>query len=153
MKHYTEDEWTEWIREQAPDSLSVDMESHLYECEECLSIYMHALELHTSALPVPKDIDELEYDQLFKRTTRLSVKEESSWRETAKHTYFQYAVAAAATLILTISGFFSGLSQELGDWKEPTDLQQSTSISENLMNQTLSWLDTLQSKSSEGGNP
>ncbi|NOV04450.1 anti-sigma factor family protein [Paenibacillus planticolens] len=144
MKHFDEQAWSQYIHEQLPPSELSEMEQHLYGCDDCLALYMICMEQMTATLPY-MDIEEHKYvDDVLARTMGTK---RSRYRSTMLH----YGIAAAATLILVATGFFHGLSQELGPRSAlqpapPTELKIDQPISDKLLNRTLSWLDTLQNK-------
>lgn len=148
MNHYNEQAWKQYVEEHlSPDHLS-EMELHLYQCDECLTMYMTCLEQMETVLPI-MERDTQEYvDAIIARTTGTK----RSWYHS---TMLHYGIAAAATLILVAIGFFHGISQELdsvGSFKPANSINTSSSlqtdkpISDQLLNKTLTWLDTLQNK-------
>lgn len=145
MKHYKEQAWNSYIEGLLSPHERDEMELHLYRCDDCLERYMLGMELTAAALPVMETDDKHFIDVILSRT----IGTKRSWyRSTIVH----YGIAAAATLILVATGFFHGLSQELGPQgafgqsppSSPT--QSSGPISDQLLNKTLSWLDTWQNK-------
>ncbi|WP_261303417.1 hypothetical protein [Paenibacillus andongensis] len=148
MNHYNEQAWKLYVEERlSPDKIS-EMELHLYQCDECLTIYMTCLEQMETNLPIlEKDTQEY-VDAIIARTTGTK----RFWYHS---TMLHYGIAAAATLILVATGFFHGISQELGavgSFKPANSINTSSSlqpdkpISDQLLNKTLTWLDTLQNK-------
>lgn len=148
MNHYTEEAWKQYVEERlSPDHLS-EMELHLYQCDECLTMYMTGLEQMETILPIMERDTQGYVDAIIARTTGTK---RSWYRSTMLH----YGIAAAATLILVATGFFHGISQELdsvGSFKPANAINSSSSlqtdkpISDQLLNKTLTWLDTLQNK-------
>lgn len=148
MNHYNEQAWKQYVEELlSPDKIS-EMELHLYQCDECLTIYMTCLDQMETILPI-MERDTQEYmDAIIARTTGTK----RSWYHS---TMLHYGIAAAATLILVATGFFHGISQELGaigtfkpinSLNTSSSLQTDKPISDQLLNKTLTWLDTLQTK-------
>ncbi|MDQ0891890.1 hypothetical protein QFZ81_006978 [Paenibacillus sp. V4I9] len=148
MNHYNEHVWKQYVEERlSPDTLS-EMELHLYQCDECLSMYMTCLEQMEAILPIMERDTQGYVDAIIARTTGTK----RSWYHS---TMLHYGIAAAATLILVATGFFHGISQELdsvGSFKPSNSINTSSSlqtdkpISDQLLNKTLTWLDTLQNK-------
>lgn len=148
MNHYTEQAWKQYVEERlSPDTLS-EMELHLYQCDECLTMYMTSLEQMETVLPIMEMDTQGYVDAIIARTTGTK----RSWYHS---TMLHYGIAAAATLILVATGFFHGISQELdsvGSFKPANSINTSSSlqtdkpISDQLLNKTLAWLDTLQNK-------
>ncbi|MDQ0903023.1 hypothetical protein [Paenibacillus sp. V4I7] len=148
MNHYNEQAWKQYVEERlSPDTLS-GMELHLYQCDECLTMYMTCLEQMETVLPIMERDTQGYVDAIIARTTGTK----RSWYH---YTMLHYGIAAAATLILVATGFFHGISQELdtvGSFKPANSINTSSSlqkdkpISDQLLNKTLTWLDTLQNK-------
>lgn len=148
MNHYNEQAWKQYVEERlSPDTLS-EMELHLYQCDECLTMYMTCLEQMEAILPIIEKDTQGYVDAIIARTTGTK----RSWYHS---TMLHYGIAAAATLILVATGFFHGISQELdsvGTFKPTNSINTSSSlqtdkpISDQLLNKTLTWLDTLQNK-------
>ncbi|KRE41773.1 hypothetical protein [Paenibacillus sp. Soil724D2] len=148
MTHYNEQAWKQYVEERlSPDTLS-EMELHLYQCDECLTMYMTCLEQMEAILPIMEKDTQGYVDAIIARTTGTK----RSWYHS---TMLHYGIAAAATLILVATGFFHGISQELdsvGTFKPTNSINTSSSlqtdkpISDQLLNKTLTWLDTLQNK-------
>ncbi|KRF19287.1 hypothetical protein [Paenibacillus sp. Soil787] len=148
MNHYNELAWKQYVEENLSPDLLSEMELHLYQCDECLTLYMTCLEQMETILPILERDMQGYMDAIIARTTGTK----RSWYHS---TMLHYGIAAAATLILVATGFFHGISQELdsaGSFKPRSSLNSSSSlqtdkpISDQLLNKTLTWLDTLQNK-------
>lgn len=150
MKHYHVHAWEQYVKEQLSPDKTSEMELHLYQCDECLTIYMTCMDQKETIFPVMEKDTQAYVNAIIARTTGTK----RSWYHS---TMLQYGVAAAATLILVATGFFHGLSQELGSTgpfkpassmkaQAPSSLQTDKPISDQLLNKTLTWLDTLQNK-------
>jgi len=144
VKHYDEQRWGLYINEQLPPTEISEMEQHLYRCDDCLARYMSCMEQMAMVLPVLETDERVFVDTVLTRT--LGTKR--SWYHS---TILHYGIAAAATLILVATGFFHGLSQELGPrgalQPAPSpEVKIDQPISDQLLNKTLTWLDTLQNK-------
>jgi hypothetical protein len=144
VKHYDEQAWSLYINERLlPNEIS-EMELHLYRCNDCLTRYMICMEQMTLTLPTLETDERTFVDAVLTRTFGTK----RSWYHS---TILHYGIAAAATLILVATGFFHGLSQELGPQgalqpAPPSEMKIDQPISDQLLNKTLTWLDTLQNK-------
>ncbi|MBD0384358.1 hypothetical protein [Paenibacillus sedimenti] len=154
MRHYDQQAWTQYVGESlSPDEMA-QMEHHLYQCDICLAVYMMCLEQSAATLPLIEADEKSYVDSIVKRTLRTK----PVWY---RSTIFHYGIAAAATLILVATGFFHGLSQELGSVSSlsskgfnpsvPSSIQKESPISDQLLDKTLTWLDTLQNEKDKGG--
>jgi hypothetical protein len=158
MNHYEKHAWTNYVEERVLPDEMVRMELHLYQCDLCLSIYIACMEESASTLPLMEIDNQVFVNSILNRTIRTK----PAWY---RSTMFHYGIAAAATLIMVATGFFHGLSQELGaigssrgmnainaSIKMSSSQQKETPISDHLLNKTLTWLDTLQNEQDKGGS-
>ncbi|MCD1260918.1 zf-HC2 domain-containing protein [Paenibacillus athensensis] len=146
MKHFDSEHWQRYVRNEELSAAQRDeMEWHLQHCEACLEHYMSQVEASMDDLPM-METGEAEFaDQLIRRTMRTR---RSLFRSSLLH----YGIAAAATLILVVSGVFQGLTQEVNAKMLNSPRQpDQTSISDQLMNHTLSWLDKIKKEDDNGG--
>jgi len=151
MKHYDLPDWLLYVKDQLPAERMAEMELHLYRCDPCLTHYMAALEQAEHTWPKMQADDTSYMDTILQRTLRTR----PAWYQS---TLFHYGIAAAATIVLVATGFFHGLSQELGSVRDHSMISSSSAsqktrpLSEQLVTKTMSWLDTIQSDSDKGGN-
>jgi len=106
MRHYSRDEWLEYIRGSAGDIQGILMEEHLLNCESCLSEYIGALKQSNPAGEAPEGLTgrimakvrQAEKGSVFtnERKRRLGV-------------LTRYAAAASAALVLWYFGVFGSL--------------------------------------------
>ncbi|WHY78110.1 hypothetical protein QNH20_02805 [Neobacillus sp. WH10] len=52
MKHYTYDEWQQYVKNEINENTREELESHLYTCDQCLEAYLQAVSANESSLPV-----------------------------------------------------------------------------------------------------
>ncbi|WNR44609.1 anti-sigma factor [Paenibacillus roseipurpureus] len=149
--HYTEQDWLLYGEGHLLLEQQSEMEDHLYRCDVCLASYMTYVEQLSSRMCLDVEQPDAYMLSVLQRTVGMK----PAWY---RSTMFHYGIAAAATLILVATGFFHGLSQELGSvgaykpappLETPSSLEAQVPLSNHLVNKTLSWLDTLQNK--EGG--
>lgn len=55
MKHYTFDEWLQYVNDEINEKTKEELENHLYSCDQCLNHYLMAVEANESSLPVLSD--------------------------------------------------------------------------------------------------
>lgn len=140
MAHYTYDEWVQYVRDELPEQMRRSFEDHLYSCDDCLELFMQAMEKAENELPSFED------DGSFAEGIMEKVGE---WNGTDKQdekivpfyqkTIFQYGIAAAMTIILMASGAF----KPIFDFIESNDDPQPPSITEEMMEKTIGWVDEL----------
>ncbi|TCZ71072.1 hypothetical protein E0485_22860 [Paenibacillus albiflavus] len=155
MSHYDQHMWGRYLQEELDADTSIALEQHLYECDECLEAYTTYLELHPSSIPAPHNSTLLEdsiMTAVFGSPVRQDEQEITSNQPLHKakstrmerwRTLRNYLVAAAATIILMVTGIFNGLFKQVDDLKSRTADRQ-TSISEKLVEQTVSFFNDMQ---------
>lgn len=139
MSHIEYKQLVAYVTEEIDEAARQIYEQHLETCDLCLERYMQAIE--ASAETFPKLADD------FTETVVNYVREHTKPKEHKKQSIFQksffhYAVAAAMTLLLMVSGIFGQLTQVASSIEEKAEAQ-STSFTEELMNKTLSFLEEI----------
>jgi hypothetical protein len=121
MSHYEDDQWSLYIRGELSPHMEEQMDSHLYDCEQCLAAYMRSVDTRAHELPL---------------TSRTAI----FYNRTLRN----YMIASAATLLLVLTGVFHGLS----DLPKVNAQQQESSLSEKILDSAVSMIDTLKPKES-----
>ncbi|MEH7253313.1 hypothetical protein V7111_14390 [Neobacillus niacini] len=150
MKHFSYDEWLNYVKDEVNDKAREELESHLYVCDQCLEHYLQALSVHESSLPL------LSNDSSF---TDLVMAEVSKQKEVVKkpsikskkpfyqQVAFHYLIAAAATLLLTFSGVFQSLATYASAVEAPQySKEKRASVTEEVIDKTFAWMDSLEKK-------
>ncbi|MBV7506219.1 hypothetical protein KW850_13220 [Bacillus sp. sid0103] len=173
MKHYTFNEWLQYVNDEINEKTKEELENHLYSCDQCLNHYLMAVETSESSLPVLPDSDftELVMAEVSKQKTELQVScldrkvdidssiqpvptepiikkvEENKKKPFYQQAAFHYLLAAAATLLLTFSGVFQSLAAYANSLERPQQLQEKKpSVTEGVINKTFAWMDSLEKK-------
>jgi anti-sigma factor RsiW len=143
MKHYPDNEWMLYIKDQLPQSSREKMEEHLLTCDACLALYMEQVELAEFPAALPESIlgAGLVNQVMHRVTSDERRRRTSSFRRRLLH----YAVAAAVTFLLMASGIFQSMVSSdplngLNAGKPP--------ISDQVMEKALSIFDQID----KGGN-
>lgn len=159
-QHYSRLDFRQYIENTLEETIRHKLENHLYSCDLCLSIYMKELELSSmppiSTAPGPfmddvvGQIQKMNSHAFRKKSV---VKPHPIARKAKpnqqKQFMIHYAVAAAATFILVVSGAFYGFG---GFADNPASPQEKpTSISDKVMEKTVGLLDSFQNKPLKGG--
>lgn len=135
MCHYESDVWRSYMFDQLPHETAAELENHLYECDKCLQMYSDLLELHTSQLPIPSDPGPLTEAVMSAVSGSFRAKPASDkWRSLRN-----YLIAAAATIILMVTGAFNGLLKQVEAF-ENHSFQRDDTISQKLMEQTVTMI-------------
>jgi hypothetical protein len=105
MKHFTYDQWLEYVKNDINEKLRKEFESHLYTCDQCLELYLKALEVHESSLPILTNqsgftdlvIHEVSKQKVY--TEKPAAAKTSSKKPFYQQVVFHYFLAAAVTQI------------------------------------------------------
>ncbi|MGG1631706.1 anti-sigma factor family protein [Rossellomorea sp. NRS-1567] len=141
MSHIALEEWMNYARDEMDDNKRTEYEEHLYSCDQCMSLYMEAIEAVQDELP------SIEGPSLFteEMMERIPVERDPVMKPVKKQWYeekvFHYVLATAMTLILMASGIFGELSKITTEFEK---VQQSASFTENILNKTTALLDSVE---------
>jgi hypothetical protein len=145
VSHYSASEWEQYVEGTLQEVRQTMMENHLYHCDECLAHYLIAKD--QLYLEVP-ETPEHNLDDLLNGIGAASVGKKQ--RTHMISPIWHYVIAASLTMTLMSSGLFQ---QAAGAWREAEinlAKKQADSITDTLMDRTLSILDRLQSAKQEG---
>ncbi|MFI8575580.1 anti-sigma factor family protein [Rossellomorea aquimaris] len=140
MSHIALEEWMNYARDEMDDNKRTEYEEHLYSCDQCMSLYMEAIEAVQDELP------SIEGPSLFTEEVmeRIPVERDPVMKPGKKQWYeekvFHYVLATAMTLILMASGIFGELSKITTEFER----NQPPSFTENILNKTTALLDSVE---------
>ncbi|SMQ61717.1 hypothetical protein SAMN05444673_0562 [Bacillus sp. OV166] len=176
MKHYTYDEWLQYVNDEINENSRQELEGHLYSCDQCLNNYLMAMEANESSLPILSDMSEftdLVMAEVSKQKivvpdtvrnlntmlivpsvpdTKNDIKNDAKTKMEKKPFYqqaaFHYLLAAAATILLTFTGAFQSLATYANALESPQPQVQKKkhSVTEGVINKTFAWIDSLEKK-------
>ncbi|GAA0328844.1 hypothetical protein GCM10008967_19200 [Bacillus carboniphilus] len=156
MKHIPFEEWLKYVNGELAEDVQLDYENHLYSCETCIEVYSEAISHQSEALPTPlsstftDDVMTLiqggEELQSVAHGVKMSKKKKE--RSFVQSTIFHYAAAAGFTLLLTFSGVFQSMTGFVDNF-ENTAQEQRPSVTETVMNKTLTLFDEWEIKNKE----
>ncbi|MFZ7942698.1 anti-sigma factor family protein [Neobacillus sp. 19] len=179
MKHYSYDEWMEYVSDEINDQKREQLENHLYTCDQCLETYLQAVSANETSLPVlsnesnftdqimamvaPKavpntnnDLSTMETVQLVPDTNNTinTINTINNTVNRKKRFYqqavFHYLLAAAATVLLMFSGAFQSLANYANSIESPQHIQEKKpSVTEGVINKTFAWMDSLEKKEAD----
>ena len=142
MNHIRYEQWMAYVANEVDELTRHEYEQHLYDCEQCLELYMQAIESQASRLP--KLTDEFTEHVVTNVMNQSNVKPiETKALSKSKNSFFHYVIAAAMTLILMSSGIFSQLTQAV------STLEESPSFTETLLDKTLSFMQVMERNKEE----
>jgi hypothetical protein len=164
MKHYTYDEWLQYVKDEINEKTKEELEDHLYTCDQCLNNYLMAMEANESSLPILSDVSsftELVMAEVSKQKTAVpdtdknlntmliapSVPDtEIKKKRLYQQAVFHYLLAAAATILLTFSGVFQSLAAYANSIERAQVQEKRPSMTEGVINKTFAWMDSLEKK-------
>lgn len=157
MKHFTIDEWLQYVRNEINENLRDEFEEHLYTCDQCLDYYLQAVEENESSFPIISsqgnftDLVMGEVTKAKQLKVVASKKSKSQPKTNTKKPFYQQAVfhyllAAVATLMLTFTGAFHSLAVFAGTVETPHFQEKRPSVTEGVINKTFTWMDSLEKK-------
>jgi anti-sigma factor RsiW len=157
MKHYTYDEWLQYVRDEIHSENRDELENHLYTCDTCLEHYLQAIAVNESSLPTLSN-DSSFTDAVMAGVTKEKVRVPDKQKDVHKsadtkpfyqQAAFHYLLAAAATLLLTFTGAFQSLATYAGAFETKQIQQKRPSMTEGVMNKTFAWMDSLEKKEAD----
>ncbi|MBO0959304.1 hypothetical protein J1P26_06120 [Neobacillus sp. MM2021_6] len=172
MKHYSYDEWMQYVKDEINDTDREQLENHLYTCDQCLEDYLQAITANETSLPVlssessftdqvmAKVVPDTVNDLSTMGTVRLvpdtnntinTINTTSSRKKPFyQQAVFHYLLAAAATIVLMFSGAFQSLATYASSLETPPHVQEKkSSVTEGVINKTFAWMDSLEKKEAD----
>ncbi len=168
MKHYSYDEWQQYVKNEIDDRFREELENHLYTCDQCLDDYLQAVAANESSLPTLSNessftdrvmamVPAMVPDTVRTLNTMSNVPSvpdtinETAIAQTKKRPFYQQAVfhyflAAAATLLLMFSGVFQSLATYAYSLESPHIEKKKPSVTEGVIDKTFAWMDSLEKK-------
>ncbi|QGQ93447.1 hypothetical protein EHS13_00140 [Paenibacillus psychroresistens] len=154
MRHYSSQECLAYIERKLSAENEREYEDHLYECDVCLELYTACLvpleHDSTTTYPIPSDPNEAFTEQIMARinSEKQRIMPSTPLRKPAlyRKPVFQYALAAAITLILMTTGVFHGITGGAGQTPQTSRQTVEASFTEQLMDKTVAMLDSIQLK-------
>jgi hypothetical protein len=178
MKHYTYDEWLQYVNNDINEKTKEELEEHLYSCDQCLNHYLIAMEANESSLPILSNMSSFT-DSVMAEVSKQKTVLQSGWldrkqdqepstplvktesmtkkaesNKKTKRPYYQqaafhYLLAATATILLTFSGVFQSLAAYANSIESPQIQKKKPSVTEGVINKTFAWMDSLEKKEAD----
>jgi len=103
MEHYNQQHWSAYLLNIVDEEERIIMENHLYNCDQCMDLYINQLEAENEELAEPSTT--------FTKTVMKGIfKEEQRKNKAQRITLFKYyTIAASITLILVATGVFNSI--------------------------------------------
>lgn len=104
MKHYSIDEWNEFVNGNIDENKKIEMLEHTNKCQECLDIYLSFIEKDLNE--PPSDFSSAVIERINKEDRKL---ENLKKRNSFINLMIFYASAACITLFLISNGGFNAI--------------------------------------------
>jgi len=146
VNHISYEKWLQYVADELGETTREAYESHLYGCDICLERYQQALHVYEDQLPMIPE----ETRFVSQVMSTISTKKQPAVRTvvSSNKRLFHYLVAAVMTLAFMSSGLFAQLAQVPNDFEKSAESRQS--MTERIMEKTLSWIPVDQNKAKEG---
>ncbi|UOE94502.1 zf-HC2 domain-containing protein [Alkalihalobacillus sp. LMS39] len=127
MSHYEKNMWNLYIENKLDRKQQEELEHHLYSCPQCVDDYMDMLEHVT--LPTIEAPEQWTDEVMAQLPPKQQIKQSTKKNQLLLH----YTIAAAATIVLMVSGIFQGVVDT--EIQGPNDMlaKQEQPISEKLL--------------------
>lgn len=153
--HISLEHWLRYVNNDLDERTREQYEAHLYSCDQCLELYITAVESQEQTLPAMQKeaaftdlvMQEITAQNNIKKSkNRVIKKKEQHFYE---KTIFHYFAAAAMTILLMSSGVLTQVMDYVNTF-EKTPPTEADSIVEGLINHSFSLLDILEEEHKEG---
>ncbi|EKN71531.1 hypothetical protein BABA_00815 [Neobacillus bataviensis LMG 21833] len=154
MKHYSYDEWMQYVKDEINDTDREQLENHLYTCDKCLENYLEAVSANETSLPALSNESSFT-DQVMAMLVPSVVPDTINNTVDGKKPFYQqvvfhYFLAAVATILLMFSGAFQSLATYASSLESPQHVQEKkSSVTEGVINKTFAWMDSLEKKEAD----
>lgn len=142
--HLTDVEISKYINNQLDEYAKQVVELELEMCELCMNRFMELIDEVSIIAPIQDE-------QIIAEQVILQIKQQQpkKW-QWIQRPFVQYAIAASVTLILTVTGLFGGMTEQLSHYEQ---INQSSghrlheeahfSKSEQWLGKTTKWLEQI----------
>ncbi|WP_421383046.1 hypothetical protein ACOJQI_02030 [Bacillus salacetis] len=149
MKHVSYEEWLKYVENELSEKVREKYEEHLYSCDDCMEIYLTALEASETSFPGFSEdhfTDSIIADiQRYKEPVEPDAGKKQKFYQRAA---FHYLIAAAMTILLMYTGVF----QQLIGFTEEFERSSRPSITNELMNKTTNFIENVEKETREEQN-
>lgn len=155
IQHYSFEQWLEYAKDELDEGKRTQMEDHLYGCDQCLDLYVQAVEVEEAELPSISDVAAFT-DQIMLKISEeneeaadipvLQPKKKKSFYQSS---VFHYALAASITLVLMSTGVFQSIIKHTESIQKAEMPMKQEEVKVGFVNKTFSWLDTFDGSTKE----
>ncbi|MEZ2715375.1 hypothetical protein [Niallia circulans] len=151
IAHYSKDYWMKYVKDELSEKERSILEDHLYTCDQCLELYIDAVDKQEETLPSISDeaafmndiMQKISYENLEIKTI------EEKKRPIYQSSIFHYAIAASLTLILMSAGFFQSIVKHTETIQKTEVSFKNEPKSGGLVDKTFAWMDSFDGSKKE----
>ncbi|QQZ09082.1 hypothetical protein [Heyndrickxia vini] len=142
MNHVSDEEWILYVNDLLDEEIREQYDTHLFVCDQCLSVYLEVIEAQEGNLPPMKN------GGTFADSVMMTIEQQqaSVKKDTVSKIYqkpvFHYVLATAMTFVFMTTGVFTHLMNVVNVFE--TNNKQAPSVVEELMKNTVSFIDKVQ---------
>lgn len=143
MNHVTYEQWMLYVKNELDEQVREGYDDHLYSCDECLELYLQAVDEVESQLPLLTNANDF--------TNSIMAQVEKTKKTNTKVAFYQktafhYGIAAAMTILFMSSGVFQSITKYVDAVQEPTIEERKPSVTEGLVNKTFAFMDNMKNR-------
>ncbi|MCH1624657.1 anti-sigma factor family protein [Ferdinandcohnia quinoae] len=145
MKHFSEDDWLTYIKDELSESKREELEDHLFSCDQCMDVYIKLIDTQAEQLP---DLDDSSFtDEVMAKLPQKKARK----RTVYQHPLFHYGVAAIITITLMTTGVFQSITGIVATVEASSSMsKQEQTLSNSLMEKALSIFDKIEPRQKGG---
>jgi predicted anti-sigma-YlaC factor YlaD len=149
--HYSIDHWMKYVKDELNETERVVLEDHLYTCDQCLELYIDAVDKQEEILPSISDEAAFMNDIMKKISNENMVIEKVTEKKRPfyQSSIFHYAIAASLTLILMSAGFFQSIIKHTDTIQKAEISVKQESKTDGLVDKTFAWMDSFDGSKKE----
>jgi len=149
--HYSKNDWMKYVNDELNEKERAFLENHLYTCDQCLELYIDAVDMQEEILPSISDEAAFMNDIMQKITfENMEIEKiEEKKRPFYQSSIFHYAIAASLTLILMSAGFFQSIIKHTETIQKAEVSLKEEPKSGGLVDKTFAWMDSFDSSKKE----
>lgn len=152
--HYSYEHWLKYVKDELGETERSLLEDHLYTCDQCLDIYIDAVDAEEDGLPSISN--ETAFMDGIMQKIAIEPSNEITKKQTKRAFYhtsiFHYAIAACFTLILMSTGFFHSIIKHTENIQKAEVTVDTINSKDGIVDRTFAWMDTLDGSKKEERN-
>ena len=151
--HYSYELWLKYVNNDLNETERILLEDHLYTCDQCLDLYIDAVEKQEEILPSISNEKAFMDEIMWKiaSETKEMLPNEKPKRSFYQSSIFHYAIAASLTLILMTTGFFQSIIKHTESIQKAEVTAKQENSQGGIVNKTFAWMDSWDGSKKEEG--